>query len=132
MCPSCPIISARRPCIYYYRQPQSPSPCHLPPLWTLSPHPPLSFPSPARSYYGYRALGSFEEDPRLRLMQARWFRGREVLDVGCNEGLVTLAVAAAFGCRRTTGVDIDGALVKRARRCGVCREGILCVWGGGR
>ena len=64
-----------------------------------------------------RALGSFEQDPRLRLMQAKWFKGRHVLDVGCNEGLVTLAVAAGFGCKRTTGVDIDETLIKRARRC---------------
>ena len=70
------------------------------------------------NYYGYRALGSFDEDPRLRLLQACWFRGRHVLDVGCNEGLVTLAVAAGFGCSRTTGVDIDGTLVKRAQRQG--------------
>lgn len=68
------------------------------------------------NYYGYRALGSFDEDPRLRLLQAGWFRGRHVLDVGCNEGLVTLGVSAGFGCSRTTGVDIDGTLIKRAQR----------------
>ena len=57
------------------------------------------------NYYGYRALGSFDEDPRLRLMRAEWFRGRHVLDVGCNEGLVTLAVAAGVA----RGSD-DGSL----------------------
>lgn len=76
------------------------------------------FPSiPLLSYYGYRSLGSFEQDPRLRLLQPGWFQGRDMLDIGCNEGLVTLAVAAGFGCGRSTGVDIDASLVKRALRC---------------
>lgn len=49
----------------------------------------------------------------------------QVLDVGCNEGLVTLAVAAGYGCSRTTGVDIDETLIKRAGRC-------VDVWEPGR
>jgi hypothetical protein len=72
--------------------------------------------APLYSYYGYRALGSFEEDPRLRLFKEEWFHNRDVLDVGCNEGLITLAVATRFKCRRVTGVDIDGTLIKRAKR----------------
>jgi tRNA1(Val) A37 N6-methylase TrmN6 len=42
-----------------------------------------------------------------------------MLDVGCNEGLVTLAVAAQFNCASTTGVDIDRDLISKACRC-VC------------
>jgi hypothetical protein len=37
-----------------------------------------------------------------------------VLDVGCNEGLVTLALALGSGCRSVLGVDIDPGLVSRA------------------
>lgn len=39
-----------------------------------------------------------------------------MLDVGCNEGLVTLAVATRFGCASATGVDIDGGLIGKAHR----------------
>ncbi|KAJ3123526.1 hypothetical protein HK101_006333, partial [Irineochytrium annulatum] len=38
-----------------------------------------------------------------------------VLDVGCNAGEVTVAVAAVLGARRVVGIDIDPALVRRAR-----------------
>ncbi len=34
--------------------------------------------------------------------------------MGCNEGLVTLAVAARFGPRAATGVDIDHFLIHKA------------------
>ncbi|GAX83466.1 hypothetical protein CEUSTIGMA_g10891.t1 [Chlamydomonas eustigma] len=67
------------------------------------------------NYYGYRALGSFDEDARLRLFKEEWFLNRDVLDVGCNEGLITLAVAARYKCRSVMGVDIDGTLIKRAK-----------------
>ncbi len=54
--------------------------------------------------------------PASQLLRPEWFRGRAVIDVGCNEGLVTLAVAARYGARRMTGYDIDEQLVKRACR----------------
>jgi 7SK snRNA methylphosphate capping enzyme len=47
-------------------------------------------------------------------MRPEWFRGKELLDIGCNEGLVTLAFATQLGCRRVLGVDIDGVLVNKA------------------
>jgi 7SK snRNA methylphosphate capping enzyme len=67
-------------------------------------------------YYGYRVgrgkgLG---EDPRLSAFRPEWFRGRRVLDVGCNEGLVSLDVAARFHAAAVLGVDIDPQLVAKA------------------
>ena len=44
-------------------------------------------------YYGYRLGQAFGEDPRLALFERRWFANRRCLDVGCNEGVVTLALA---------------------------------------
>lgn len=38
-------------------------------------------------YYGYRQ-GNSEQDARLSLLQLSWLRGKEVLDIGCNTGLV--------------------------------------------
>lgn len=65
-------------------------------------------------YYGYRNPNC--EDSRLRVMKPEWFRGKEVLDVGCNVGHLTLNVAKKWGPTRMVGVDIDGALIHSARQ----------------
>ncbi|KAM6453234.1 7SK snRNA methylphosphate capping enzyme [Liasis olivaceus] len=65
-------------------------------------------------YYGYRNPNC--EDSRLRAMKPEWFRGREVLDVGCNVGHLTLSVAKKWGPARMVGMDIDGALIHSARQ----------------
>jgi ribosomal protein L11 methylase PrmA len=49
-----------------------------------------------------------------QVLDPSWFRGADVLDVGCNEGLLTLALAVGCCCRSMTGVDIDPALVAKA------------------
>jgi hypothetical protein len=49
-------------------------------------------------------------------MQPEWFAGRRCLDAGCNEGLLTLELAARFGCASMLGLDIDAALVHKAAR----------------
>ena len=46
-------------------------------------------------YYGYRNVDS-AEDHRLKFLNPEWFRGKDVLDIGCNVGHMTLAVARAF------------------------------------
>lgn len=66
-------------------------------------------------YYGYRN-GNGQEDPRLKLMQAEWFRGKDVLDIGCNVGHLTLSLARDFEPRKVIGLDIDGGLIRAARR----------------
>uniref|UniRef100_A0A672KS29 RNA methyltransferase n=1 Tax=Sinocyclocheilus grahami TaxID=75366 RepID=A0A672KS29_SINGR len=66
-------------------------------------------------YYGYRTP-SLNADPRLAVFKPEWFRGKKVLDVGCNTGHVTLAIARHWGPERVLGVDIDGALVHVARQ----------------
>lgn len=66
-------------------------------------------------YYGYRNGGG-QEDPRLKLMQPEWFRGKDVLDIGCNVGHLTLSLARDFQPRKVIGLDIDGGLIRAARR----------------
>ncbi|GAQ79636.1 hypothetical protein KFL_000340380 [Klebsormidium nitens] len=66
-------------------------------------------------YYGYRFAKTLSEDPRLSLFQKEWFQGKACLDVGCNEGYVTIAVAQKFECGSMVGVDIDGSLVAKAK-----------------
>lgn len=71
------------------------------------------------AYYKYRGgpVGSEQRasDPRLQLLQGAWFEGRSVLDIGCNSGLITFALAEQFAPRSILGVDIDGNLIRRAQ-----------------
>lgn len=55
-------------------------------------------------------------------MRRSWFEGKKCLDVGCNEGHLTLALVRSFRPRRMVGLDIDRYLVRRARKVngGVC------------
>jgi SAM-dependent methyltransferase len=50
----------------------------------------------------------------VQVLEPSWFHGADVLDVGCNEGLLTLALAVHCGCRSVCGVDIDPVLVAKA------------------
>ena len=107
----------------------------------------LSRPAPRGNYdryYGYRLAGLSASasspqpspahealygpgaaDPRLRslLPYLGLFRGRALLDVGCNGGVLTLALAAAAGVSSAVGIDADAKLVRSARaRCLRMRE----------
>uniref|UniRef100_A0A3B4EWA6 RNA methyltransferase n=1 Tax=Pundamilia nyererei TaxID=303518 RepID=A0A3B4EWA6_9CICH len=73
-------------------------------------------------YYGYQGfygdkwegrVGA-EEDPRLRVLEADWFRDKTVLDVGCGTGHMTLAVARRFNPTHILGVELDKQLVRAA------------------
>lgn len=65
-----------------------------------------------KNYYGYR--GTADSDPRLQVMERCWFANKRCIDVGCNSGLVSLAIAARFGTAAMLGLDIDGALIRTA------------------
>ncbi|KAI1296591.1 putative RNA methyltransferase Y17G7B.18 [Halotydeus destructor] len=65
-------------------------------------------------YYGYRNKGCLES--RLDVLDKAWFEGKSVLDIGCNAGQVTLAIAENFGPATIRGIDIDPNLIKRARK----------------
>lgn len=67
-------------------------------------------------YYGYRNQGASEKDPRLSLFRKEWFENKDCLDIGCNTGQVTIALARDFNARRVVGLDIDGKLVATARK----------------
>lgn len=66
-------------------------------------------------YYGYRNP-SRSEDPRVHLLRREWFEGKDVLDLGCNLGHLTLYIAKMHRPARILGLDIDGALVHAARK----------------
>ncbi len=49
-------------------------------------------------------------------MDPEWFRGKEVLDLGCNTGHLTLSIAKNWRPVRIVGLDIDAALIHAARQ----------------
>lgn len=68
-------------------------------------------------YYGYRNANEFK-DIRLNSFEKHrnFFDGCNVLDIGCNNGLVTISVARDLNVKRIVGVDIDKRLVETARK----------------
>uniref|UniRef100_A0A3B4A1K5 RNA methyltransferase n=1 Tax=Periophthalmus magnuspinnatus TaxID=409849 RepID=A0A3B4A1K5_9GOBI len=66
-------------------------------------------------YYGYRNPGA-SEDLRIRVFKPEWFKGKDVLDLGCNAGHLTLYIAKMFQPAHILGLDIDGDLVYGARK----------------
>ncbi|XP_062288488.1 7SK snRNA methylphosphate capping enzyme isoform X2 [Scomber scombrus] len=66
-------------------------------------------------YYGYRNPGA-SEDPRIRVFRPEWFEGKDVLDLGCNSGHLTLYIAKMLRPARILGLDIDSGLVHAARK----------------
>lgn len=65
-------------------------------------------------YYGYR--NEDRHDPRLECFKKEWFENKEVLDIGCNTGHVTLAIGRDYSPKKIVGMDIDESLVLIARR----------------
>ena len=65
-------------------------------------------------YYGYR-VGESLEDHRIAHLKREWFHGKRCVDIGCNEGLVSLSIAVQFGSTTMLGIDIDTWLVKKAK-----------------
>ena len=66
-------------------------------------------------YYGYRNA-DHGKDPRLRYLNPEWFSAKDVLDIGCNVGHVTLAIARNLNPRSILGIDIDENLIRAAKQ----------------
>lgn len=66
-------------------------------------------------YYGYRNPDQ-APDARLNYLSASWFEGKEVLDIGCNIGHITLTVARDYSPKRCVGIDIDKKLINIAQK----------------
>ncbi|TDG41134.1 hypothetical protein AWZ03_012444 [Drosophila navojoa] len=70
-----------------------------------------------RHYYGKRILDTDFHDVRLDVlgMQPELFRGKQLLDVGCNSGHFSLEIAKKFEVKSLVGLDIDRALISEAQ-----------------
>ncbi|CAE6488942.1 unnamed protein product [Rhizoctonia solani] len=67
-----------------------------------------------KNYYTKR--GNQSSDPRLKALPPGLFKGKRILDIGCNEGWVTCEIASRYEAQEVIGVDIDAELVSRAWR----------------
>lgn len=67
-------------------------------------------------YYGYRCEKNVEDVRLAALSQYELFNGKEVLDIGCNDGSLTIALAKRFSISFIVGIDIDANLIAKARK----------------
>ena len=83
------------------------------------PHVPLHFRANDKkfshgNYSGNMTLLGKYVDPRLAYFSKEMFSGKDVLDVGCGVGHMSLSIARDFGARRVVGLDIDQKVVETA------------------
>lgn len=52
----------------------------------------------------------------MQAMSKRWFVNKRCLDIGCNEGPISLAIVVRFHPASMVGIDTDEFLIKLA--CG--------------
>ena len=50
------------------------------------------------------------------MLKKQYFRKKIVLDIGCNAGYLTIALAHQFRPRMIFGIDLDGVLIAKARK----------------
>ena len=67
------------------------------------------------NYSHYYHLNKIQ-DPRLSLFKKEWFENKYCLDIGCNTGFITCWVSKNYAPRHITGIDIDCALIKIAKK----------------
>lgn len=76
------------------------------------------------NYYGYRydvANTKMKDyyDPRIAALNKKsnkYFKNKDVLDIGCNSGMITLIIAKKYLPRKIVGCDIDKKLIDLARK----------------
>ncbi|KAH8373000.1 hypothetical protein KR009_009623 [Drosophila setifemur] len=68
-------------------------------------------------YVDFRQMNEFR-DVRLQVFQrhVELFQNKDILDIGCNVGHMTITVARHLSPKTILGIDIDRELVSRARR----------------
>lgn len=69
-------------------------------------------------YYGYRNKNKDFHDIRLDVFAEHMqiFQNKQVLDIGCNSGFITMEVAKKFQVKSIVGLDIDKALINQATK----------------
>ncbi|KAI8811173.1 Bicoid-interacting protein 3-domain-containing protein [Cladochytrium replicatum] len=65
-------------------------------------------------HYYTRRQNAHSLDQRLTILDPELFKGKRVLDIGCNVGFVTIGIASLFDPLYVEGVDIDPDLIRKA------------------
>ena len=52
----------------------------------------------------------------MRSFRREWLENKDILDIGCNAGHVTLCIARDFNPKQIVGIDIDPKLIAFARK----------------
>ncbi|KAL7027745.1 hypothetical protein ACKWTF_005563 [Chironomus riparius] len=72
-----------------------------------------------RNYY-FKRLGAGNDQPDLRIelmkQYPECFKDKQVLDIGCNSGLITINFTKSLLPKTVLGIDIDGNLIDAARK----------------
>lgn len=70
-----------------------------------------------KHYYGKRILDKDFHDIRLDVLatQQELFRGKQVLDIGCNSGHLSIEISKKFEVKSLIGLDIDRSLTQDAQ-----------------
>lgn len=55
-------------------------------------------------------------DERISSLKREWFARKSVLDIGCNRGHITYAIARLFSPKFIVGIDIDVKMINMANR----------------
>lgn len=58
-------------------------------------------------------------------MKKKYFKKKDILDIGCNAGYFTISLAEHFHPKMILGIDIDGILIHKARKVLVERNAEL-------
>ncbi|KAG5682752.1 hypothetical protein PVAND_012085 [Polypedilum vanderplanki] len=71
-----------------------------------------------RNYYFKRFGAESKTDIRLEIMQyhSEYFKDKQILDIGCNSGLVTINFAKLLQPKSVLAIDIDANLIDMARK----------------
>jgi 7SK snRNA methylphosphate capping enzyme len=66
-----------------------------------------------KGYYGMREQSSHE---RISCFPASWFKSKRCIDIGCNSGEVTIAIASTYQPKSIVGVDLDPEMIESANK----------------
>lgn len=64
-----------------------------------------------KAYYRKRSHDTLE---RVSCFKREWFTGKKCIDIGCNEGAVTLQLARSYGPDSIVGIDLDARMIDAA------------------
>ncbi|KAJ8904582.1 hypothetical protein NDN08_001100 [Rhodosorus marinus] len=70
------------------------------------------------NYSGYKRRRTGRDsdvDRRIELFKREWFAGKDVVDLGCNDGAVLIEIASKHSIKSGIGVEIDEKLILRGR-----------------